>query len=192
MILSQKTHVQRRFFHRDDRNRRPSPVRRSQTASSRGRNAVMKPSGAGGHRQNLQGRGGPDANLGHIASTARNKRHRGGEAEPGASWTHRPHQEDHQGVIAVSRRAELRQRGRHLSAAREKGGVPLIVVCDELSDPHNRGGDSARECPGPRGSIHTKRRSAGLPPPSWPRDQRRAGVTLPVARVPNLTAALKS
>ena len=26
-----------------------------------------------------------------------------------------------------------------LAAAREKGEAPLIVVCDELSDPHNLG-----------------------------------------------------
>ena len=54
----------------------------------------------------------------------------------------------HQGVIA-------------LAAAR--GQAPLIVICDELSDPHNLGAIMrSAECAGAHGVIIPKRRSVGL------------------------------
>ena len=50
-----------------------------------------------------------------------------------------------------------------LAAAREKGEAPLIVVCDELCDPHNLGAViRTAECAGAHGVIIPKRRSAGL------------------------------
>ena len=50
-----------------------------------------------------------------------------------------------------------------LDAAREKGEDPLLVVCDEISDPHNLGAIiRTAECAGAHGVIIPKRRSAGL------------------------------
>ncbi|MCD7843036.1 MAG: 23S rRNA (guanosine(2251)-2'-O)-methyltransferase RlmB, partial [Clostridiales bacterium] len=78
-----------------------------------------------------------------------------------------------------------------LAAAAEKGEPPLIVVCDELSDPHNLGAViRTAECAGAHGVIIPKRRSAGL---TAVVAKTSAGAVsyVPVARVPNLTATLK-
>ena len=78
-----------------------------------------------------------------------------------------------------------------LNAAREKGEAPLIVGCDELSDPHNLGAViRTAECAGAHGVIIPKRRSAGLTA-IVAKTSAGAVSYLPVARVPNLTAALK-
>ena len=59
----------------------------------------------------------------------------------------------HQGVIALAAVREYATVDDILNAAREKGEAPLIVVCDELSDPHNLGAViRTAECRrGPRG-----------------------------------------
>ena len=52
--------------------------------------------------------------------------------------------------------------GHIASTAREKGEAPLIVVCDEISDPHNLGAIiRTAECAGAHGVIMPERRSAG-------------------------------
>ena len=66
-----------------------------------------------------------------------------------------------------------------------------MVVCDELSDPHNLGAViRTAECAGAHGVIIPKRRSAGL---TAVVAKTSAGAVsyVPVARVPNLTALLK-
>ena len=66
-----------------------------------------------------------------------------------------------------------------------------MVVCDELSDPHNLGAViRTAECAGAHGVIIPKRRSAGL---TAVVAKTSAGAVshVPVARVPNLTACLK-
>ena len=78
-----------------------------------------------------------------------------------------------------------------LAAARDKGENPLIVVCDELSDPHNLGAVIRTACcAGAHGVIIPKRRSAGL---TAVVAKTSAGAVshIPVARVPNITALLK-
>lgn len=78
-----------------------------------------------------------------------------------------------------------------LNAAREKGEAPLIVVCDEISDPHNLGAIiRTAECAGAHGVIIPKRRSAGL---TSVVGKTSAGAVsyVPVARVPNIAALLK-
>ena len=78
-----------------------------------------------------------------------------------------------------------------LNAARQKGEPPLIVVCDELSDPHNLGAViRTAECAGAHGVIIPKRRSAGLTA-IVAKTSAGAVSHVPVARVPNLTALLK-
>lgn len=97
----------------------------------------------------------------------------------------------HQGVIAVAAVREYASVEDILAAAEEKGEKPLIVVCDELSDPHNLGAViRTAECAGAHGVIIPKRRSAGL---TAVVAKTSAGAVsyMPVARVSNIPALLK-
>ena len=156
-----------------------------------GRNAVIEALRAGTPIDKIfLARGETDATLGHIASSAREKGIVVVEADrrklDGMSRTHA-----HQGVIAMAAVREYATVDDILNAAREKGEPPLIVVCDELSDPHNLGAViRTAECAGAHGVIIPKRRSAGL---TAVVAKTSAGAVsyVPVARVPNLTALLK-
>ena len=156
---------------REDKNRRPVQEAEADGLIE-GRNAVIEALRAGTAIDKIYiARGETDAALGHIASTARTK--------------------SHQGVIAVAAVREYASVEDILNAAREKGEAPLIVVCDELSDPHNLGAViRTAECAGAHGVIIPKRRSAGLTA-IVAKTSAGAVSYLPVARVPNLTAALK-
>jgi 23S rRNA (guanosine2251-2'-O)-methyltransferase len=97
----------------------------------------------------------------------------------------------HQGVIALAAAAEYATVEALLQRARDKGEPPMLVVCDELSDPHNLGAIiRTAECAGAHGVIIPKRRSAGL---TGVVAKTSAGAVsfLPVARVPNIPALLK-
>ena len=97
----------------------------------------------------------------------------------------------HQGVVAVAAAAEYASVEDLIALAKERGEPPLVVVCDEISDPHNLGAIiRTAECAGAHGVIIPKRRSAGLTAVTA---KTSAGAVsyLPVARVPNLPAALK-
>ncbi len=97
----------------------------------------------------------------------------------------------HQGVIAVAAVREYASVEDIFAAAEEKGEKPLIVVCDELSDPHNLGAViRTAECAGAHGVIIPKRRSAGL---TAVVAKTSAGAVsyMPVARVSNIPALLK-
>ena len=135
-------------------------------------------------------KGETDAALGHIASTARSKGIVVVETDrrklDERSVTH-----SHQGVIAVTAVREYVSVEEILNIAREKGENPLIVVCDELSDPHNLGAViRTAECAGAHGVIIPKRRSAGLTA-IVAKTSAGAVSHVPVARVPNLTNTLK-
>ena len=96
----------------------------------------------------------------------------------------------HQGVIAVAALREYVTVADILAAAREKGEAPLIVVCDEISDPHNLGAIiRTAECAGAHGVVIPKHRSAGV---TAVVEKTSAGAVeyMPVARVTNLAAAL--
>ena len=97
----------------------------------------------------------------------------------------------HQGIIAVAAVREYASVEDLLQAARDRGEPPLLVVCDELSDPHNLGAViRTAECAGAHGVIIPKRRSAGL---TAVVSKTSAGAVshLPVARVANLPSLLK-
>lgn len=135
-------------------------------------------------------KGETDAALGHIASTARSKGIVVTDADrrklDAMSRTHA-----HQGVIAVAAVREYASVEDILAAAQEKGEAPLLVICDELSDPHNLGAViRTAECAGAHGIVIPKRRSAGLTA-IVAKTSAGAVSYLPVARVPNLTALLK-
>ena len=135
-------------------------------------------------------KGETDKTLGHIASRARDAGVVVVECDrrklDAMSRTHA-----HQGVIALAALREYVSVQSLLDGAREKGEQPLLVVCDEISDPHNLGAIlRTAECAGAHGVIIPKRRSAGL---TAIVGKTSAGAVsyMPVARVANLPAALK-
>ena len=78
-----------------------------------------------------------------------------------------------------------------LDAAREKGEPPFLVLCDGVEDPHNLGAIiRTAESAGAHGVIIPKRRSASL---NYTVYKTSAGAAswLPVARVPNIPAAIE-
>ena len=156
-----------------------------------GRNAVIEALRAGTAIDKIYlARGETDATLGHIASTARSKGVVVVEADrrklDGMSVTHA-----HQGVIALAAVRDYASVEDILEAARAKGEAPLIVVCDELSDPHNLGAViRTAECAGAHGVIIPKRRSAGLTA-VVAKTSAGAVAHMPVARVPNLPTLLE-
>lgn len=97
----------------------------------------------------------------------------------------------HQGVIAVTAAHSYASMEDIFKRAEESGEQPLIVVCDELTDPHNLGAIMrTAECAGAHGVIIPKRRSVGL---TAVVGKASAGAVeyMPVVRVNNITAALR-
>ena len=171
--------------------RHSAPVETENDGIIEGRNAVIEALRAGVTIDKIFiMKGETDATLGHIASTAREAGIVVVDADrrtlDGMSRTH-----SHQGVIAQAAVREYASVDDILNAAREKGENPLIVVCDELSDPHNLGAViRTAECAGAHGVVIPKRRSAGL---TAVVAKTSAGAVshLPVARVANLPSLLK-
>ena len=173
-------------------NRRNRPLRESEPDGIiEGRNAVIEALRAGTSIDKIYlAKGERDSALGHIASTARNQgivvvetdRHRLDNMSRTSA---------HQGVIAVAAVRAYASVEEIFARAEERGEAPLLVLCDELSDPHNLGAViRTAECAGAHGVIIPKRRSAGL---TAVVAKTSAGAVshLPVARVPNLTALIR-
>ena len=175
---------------RERKTPRPEPMAEADGVIE-GRNAVIEALRAGTAIDKIYlAKGETDAALGHIASTARGKGIVVVECDrrklDGMSRTH-----SHQGVIALAAVREYASVDDILNAAEEKGEPPLIVVCDELSDPHNLGAViRTAECAGAHGVIIPKRRSAGLTA-VVAKTSAGAVAHVPVARVPNIPALLK-
>ena len=69
----------------------------------------------------------------------------------------------HQGIIALAAAHVYYTIDDILEEAASRGEAPLLVICDELSDPHNLGAIMrSAECAGAHGVIIPKRRSVGL------------------------------
>ncbi len=97
----------------------------------------------------------------------------------------------HQGIIASVAAHEYATVEDMLALAEERGEAPLLVICDELSDPHNLGAIlRSAECAGAHGVIIPKRRSVGL---TAVVGKASAGAIeyMPVARVSNLAATIR-
>ncbi len=97
----------------------------------------------------------------------------------------------HQGVIAAVAAHEYASVDDILDLAAQRGEAPLIVICDELSDPHNLGAIiRTAECAGAHGVIIPKRRSVGL---TAVVAKTSAGAVeyLPVARVANVVNTIR-
>ena len=135
-------------------------------------------------------KGETDKTLGHIASKAREAGIVVVDADrrklDNMSRTH-----SHQGVIALAAVREYVSVESILENAAAKGEKPLLVVCDEISDPHNLGAIlRTAECAGAHGVIIPKRRSAGLTA-IVAKTSAGAVSYMPVARVANISATLK-
>lgn len=156
-----------------------------------GRNAVIEALRAGRTIDKIFiQKGETDKTLGHIASKARDAGIVVVDADRRKldfmSQTH-----SHQGVIALAAVREYCSVQDILQIAADKGEAPFVVVCDEISDPHNLGAViRTAEAAGVHGIIIPKRRSAGV---TSIVDKTSAGAVehMAVARVANLTAAIK-
>jgi 23S rRNA (guanosine2251-2'-O)-methyltransferase len=96
----------------------------------------------------------------------------------------------HQGVIAIAACTPYKPAEDIVGLARQRGEAPLIVICDEISDPHNLGAIIRTcEASGAHGIIIPKRRSAGLTA-TVAKASSGAVYHVPVARVTNLNATI--
>lgn len=156
-----------------------------------GRNAVIEAMRAGRPIDKVYiAKGDTDATIAHIASKARDLGAVVVEADrrklDAMSYSHA-----HQGVIALASVKQYSTVDEIFAVAQERGEDPFIVICDEISDPHNLGAIiRTAECAGVHGIIIPKRRSAGI---TAVVDKTSAGAAehMAVARVANLTATLK-
>ena len=173
---------------RKERRRAPERTMENQIE---GRNAVTEALRAGVPLEKIWiARGETDGLLGRIAGLAREQGLVVVEADRRKldymSQTHA-----HQGVIAVAAATSYATLDDLFARAEAAGEPPLLVVCDQLTDPHNLGAViRTAECAGAHGVIVPKRRSAGL---TAVVAKTSAGALwhLPVARVGNLTACLE-
>ena len=156
-----------------------------------GRNAVIEALRAGRAIDKIFiAKGEVDKTLGHIASNAREKGVVVVEADRRKlDFMSRTHA--HQGVIALVAVREYCSVDDILQIAEERGEAPFVIICDEISDPHNLGAIiRTAECSGAHGVIIPKRRSAGL---TTIVDKSSAGAAehMAIARVPNIPAVIK-
>ncbi len=171
--------------------RRDSPEEEPEQSCLEGRNAVTEALRAGRTLNKLfVASGDTDAGLRRIVAQARDagavivevdRRKLDGMSATGA----------HQGVMALAAVKDYCTVRDILDRARDAGEAPLIIVCDEVSDGHNLGAIiRTGECAGAHGVIIPKRRSASL---TAVVSKTSAGAVeyMPVARVPNLAAAIR-
>ena len=156
-----------------------------------GRNAVIEALRAGRPIDKIYiQKGETDKTLGHIASTAKDAGIVVVDADRRKlDFMSRTHA--HQGVIALAAVKDYCSVSDILDIAKERGEAPFVVMCDEISDPHNLGAViRSAECVGAHGVIIPKRRSAGL---TSIVEKTSAGAVehIAVARVANLASAIE-
>ena len=96
----------------------------------------------------------------------------------------------HQGIIALVAAHDYYTIDDLLAEAESRGEAPLLIVCDELSDPHNLGAIlRSAECSGAHGVIIPKRRSVGLTA-TVAKASAGAIEYMKVARVTNINSAI--
>ena len=97
----------------------------------------------------------------------------------------------HQGVIALAAARNYFSIDDLLQEAADRGETPLLVICDELTDPHNLGAIiRSAECAGAHGVIIPKRRSVGLTA-TVAKASAGAVEFMKVAKVTNINAAIE-
>ena len=156
-----------------------------------GRNAVQEALRAGRAIDKIYiARGEPDRALGHSAGMARDRGITVSDCDrrklDAMSVT-----KAHQGVIAVCAVREYASVDDIFKVAAERGEEPFVVVCDEISDPHNLGAIiRSAECAGAHGVIIPKHRSAGLTAIVG-KTSAGAAEHMAVARVASIASALE-
>lgn len=186
-------HTEKRFP-RERKSEERVPMRERDAGADgliEGRNAVTEALRAGTPIDKIFiVRGETDKTLGHIASTARAAGVVVVEADR-RKLDYMSTTKAHQGVIALAAVREYASVEDILSAARERGEAPLLVVCDEISDPHNLGAIiRSAECAGAHGVIIPKHRSAGLTAVVG-KTSAGAAEYMAVARVASVASALE-
>ena len=156
-----------------------------------GRNAVMEAFRSGVNIDKvLIAKGETDSTLKHIASTARTAGAVVIEADR-RKLDSLSETKSHQGVIAMATYGEYVTIDDILEIAKNKAEEPLIILCDEISDPHNLGAIIRTcEASGAHGVIIPKRRSAGLSA-TVAKASSGAVFHTAIARVTNITSAIK-
>ncbi len=156
-----------------------------------GRNAVIEALRAGRAIDKIFiAKGDVDKTLGHIASRAREQGVVVVECDR-RKLDFMSRTKAHQGVVALVAVQEYCEISDILAAAEARGEAPFVIVCDEISDPHNLGAIiRTAECVGAHGVVIPKRRSAGLTAVVG-KASAGAAEYVPIARVANITAALK-
>ena len=97
----------------------------------------------------------------------------------------------HQGILAVVACKEYVGLDDLFTLAAQKGEPPFFIVCDGLEDPHNVGAVlRTAEAAGAHGVILPRRHSAGLTAAVY-KASAGAAAHIPVARVTNLSDALR-
>lgn len=175
----------------DHGRREDRPEEESESGQIEGRNAVLEALRAGRPIDKLLVmKGDEDAALGHIIHMAR-------DAGVAVVDTDRRKLDEisitdaHQGVIAVAAVKEYCTVEDILAAAEAAGEPPLIILCDEISDPHNLGAIiRTAECAGAHGVVIPRRRSAGITA-TVAKTSAGAVEYLPVAKVANLTNTIR-
>ena len=157
-----------------------------------GRNAVHEALRAGRVLDKVFcAKGDTDGMLGHLASRAK---------EAGAvvircdrrKLDQMSETNAHQGIIAFAAAQEYATLEDILARAEASGRPPLIVLCDEISDPHNLGAIiRSAEAAGAHGVVIPKRRNAGL---TAVVEKASAGALehIAIARVPSLVGAMET
>jgi len=156
-----------------------------------GRNAVIEALRAGRAIDKIFiAKGDVDKTLGHIASKARDKGIVVVEADR-RKLDFMSQTKAHQGVVALAAVREYCEIQDIIALAKEREEAPFVIVCDEISDPHNLGAIiRTAECVGAHGVIIPKRRSAGLTA-IVAKTSAGAVSYMPVARVANIPSLLK-
>lgn len=97
---------------------------------------------------------------------------------------------NHQGVVAMAAQKDYTDVDGILAVAAERGEKPLVVIADEIEDPHNLGAlIRCAECVGAHGVIIPKRRSAGLTP-TVAKASAGAIEHMAIAKVANISATV--
>ncbi len=100
--------------------------------------------------------------------------------------------ENHQGVIAYISPYEYYEVDALLQIARDKSEPPFLIICDEITDPHNLGSIiRTANAVGAHGVIIPKRRSAAINQ-TVVKTSCGAVEYVPVARVTNITQTIKA
>ena len=156
-----------------------------------GRNAVIEALRAGRAIDKIFiAKGDVDKTLGHIASRAREQGVVVVEADR-RKLDFMSRTKAHQGVIALVALQEYCEIKDILAVAQERNEPPFVIVCDEISDPHNLGAIiRSAECVGAHGVVIPKRRSAGLTAIVG-KASAGAAEYMAIARVANISATIK-